>query len=538
MSADLAARLRALARDHHEGRLNLATYRKLRAPLLDSLELHAGAIDEMAVTQPRSLGRAAAAARSPQVAKSEPAGAAPASKLPRIVVAGVVSLALIGAVGWWAVHRSTSDEHVTGDVVTPTSPVYELVDPFVHRGDWSDARVAAMNVALLELGEREIGAVASEPWFQRFVDDVRKRVKEQQALVQAPLTAKSSPLAALAVTVGLDLNSPDAAIRISAIDPPSRPDASESTQKKAAARPVKEGRRASTMPVAPEENDEKSSAQSRTKSTVETSSAPTSRASSPAANQTPRVNPCRRELIRSRRPFCSDTLSSGKSGPQLALIPAGEFDMGSDAAPTEQPIHRVTIREPFAISVHEISQAEFQLYCTATGRPCAAQPWSGDDYPVVNVSWHDALAYVEWLSNETGFRYRLPSEAQWEYAARAGQTGLVPGGDVLSPTDAHFSMLTKVTAPAPRSQKFKENAFRLQHVLGNLREWVQDGWTDDYIDASPDGVPTGSFASDMRVVRGGSYIDGATRLRLSLREGLPSDTRDPLTGFRVLREVP
>lgn len=538
MSADLAARLRALARDHHEGRLNLATYRKLRAPLLDSLELHASTIDEMAVTQPRSLGRAAAA-RSPQVAKPEPAPATPpASKLPRIVIAGAVALVLVGAVGWWAVHRSTPDEHVAEDVATPTSPVYELVDPFVHRGDWSDARVAALNVALLELGEREIGAIASEPWFQRFVDDVRKRVKEQQALAQRPLTAKSSPLAALAVTVGLDLNSPDAAIRISAIETPSRPATSEPAPGKPAARPVKESARASTTPAASQENDEKSSAQPSTASVIEAKSASTSQTSLPAAKQTPRVNPCRRELIRSRRPFCSDTLSSGKSGPQLALIPAGEFEMGSDAAPTEQPIHRVTIREPFAISVHEISQAEFQLYCAATGRPCAAQPWSGDDYPVVNVSWHDARAYVEWLSNETGFRYRLPSEAQWEYAARAGQTGLVPGGDVLSPTDAHFSMLTKVTAPVPRSQKFKENAFRLQHVLGNLREWVEDGWTENYSDAPPDGVPAGSFANDMRVVRGGSYVDGATRLRLSLREGLPSGTRDALTGFRVLREVP
>lgn len=535
MSADVAARLRALARDHHAGRLNLATYRQLRAPLLDSLVLHGGAIDEMAVTQPRSLGRAAA--RPARVAETATVPKPPATKLPRILIAAV-SLMMIAAVGWWAVHRSAPDEDVAADFVTPPSPVHDVVDPFVHHGDWSDARVAALNVALLELGEREIGAVASQPWFQRFVDDLRKRLKEQQALVRAPLTAKSSPLAALAVTVGLDLNSPDAAIRISAMEAPDQPAPAEPASSKPAAPLATESSRASTSSRSAQDDDETNKPQPSTASTAAPRVTSTLQAPSPAASSTTRPSSCRRELIRSRRPFCSDTLSSGKSGPQLALIPAGEFSMGSDAAPAEQPIHRVTIREPFAISVHEISQAEFRLYCAETRRSCAAQPWSGDDYPVVNVSWQDARAYAEWLSHQTGFRYRLPSEAQWEYAARAGQSGLVPGGDTLSPTDAHYSMLTKVTAPATRSQKFNDNAFRLLHMLGNVREWVEDGWTESYIGAPRDGRAVSASANDMRVARGGSYADGATRLRLSLREGLPSDTRDAVTGFRVLREVP
>lgn len=530
MSADLAARLRALAQDHHAGRFNLATYRKLRAPLLDSLELHARAMDEMAVTQPRSLGRAAGT--PPRAGDVAAPSATRETKLLRVTVV-LLSLTLIAAVSWWALQRPAPDEQIAERSVAPAGPVHDVIEPFVRRGDWSDARVAALHVALLELGERQIGAVAGEPWFQRFVDDLRKRFKEQQALVQTPLTARSSPLAALAVTVGLDLKSPDAAIRITAID--SADPSSGATASVPVAPPAKETSREPSVPRTTKVDADTSAPKPTSESAAVTKAAASS---SPAAAPASSPSTCRVELIRSRRPFCHDTLPSGKNGPQLALIAAGEFDMGSDAAATEQPIHRVTIREPFAISVHEVSQAEFKAFCDDTGRPCAEQPWSGDDYPAVNVSWQDARAYVEWLSSATGSRYRLPSEAQWEYAARAGQSGLVPGGDKLSPTDAHFSMLTNLTAPAPRSQKFNDNAFRLLHTLGNVREWVEDGWVDNFIGAPSDGAAVSSSANDMRVARGGSYADSSAKLRLSMREGLPSDTRDALTGFRVMREVP
>jgi len=533
MSADLAARLRALAQDHHAGRFNLATYRKLRAPLLDSLGLHARPMDEMAVTQPRSLGRAASSpppandAVAPSVTRE--------TKLLRVIVA-LLSLLLVTAVGWWFTQRPAPDKQVAAEPIAPAGPVHEVIEPFVRRGDWSDARVAVLNVALLELGERQIGAVAGEPWFQRFVDELRKRFKEQQALVHTPLTAQSSPLAALAVTVGLDLKSPDAAIRISAID--SADPSPEPTSSVSVAPPVKETLREPKAPRPAQADAETSTPSSKAAgTTVAKAESKAEPASSPAASASP-ASRCRVELIRSRRPFCQDTLPSGRNGPQLALIRAGEFEMGGAAAATEQPIHRVTIREPFAISVHEVSQAEFKAYCDDTGQPCVEQPWTGDDYPVVNVSWQDARAYAEWLSKVTGFRYRLPTEAQWEYAARAGQSGLVPGGDKLSPTDAHFSMLTNLTAPAPRSQKFNENAFRLLHTLGNVREWVEDGWVESFTDAPSDGAAVSSSANDMRVARGGSYADSSAKLRLSMREGLPSNTRDALTGFRVLREIP
>jgi formylglycine-generating enzyme required for sulfatase activity len=247
---------------------------------------------------------------------------------------------------------------------------------------------------------------------------------------------------------------------------------------------------------------------------------------------------CRTELIGSRRPFCHDMLAPNVVGPSMALIPAGAFDMGSTAAADEQPVHHVTIRAPFAISIYEVSQGEFAEYCRRAGRACPPQPWSGDDYPVVNVSWDDARAYASWLSTVTHQRYALPTEAQWEYAARAGRTGLFPSGETLSPTDAHYSMLTKQTAAARRSQKFNANAFRLMHTVGNVREWVEDAWTPTFAGAPNDGSAISLTQSAQRVVRGGSYTDGASRLRLSLREGLPASTRDETTGFRIARELP
>jgi formylglycine-generating enzyme required for sulfatase activity len=155
------------------------------------------------------------------------------------------------------------------------------------------------------------------------------------------------------------------------------------------------------------------------------------------------------------------------------------------------------------------------------------------------VSWSDARAYVQWLSSVTHARYRLPTEAEWEYAARAGQTGPFPGGDALSPTDAHFSMATRQSAPARRSEKYKANGFRLLHTLGNVREWVDDAWVPGYEGAPSDGSAVkSSAAAGSRVTRGGSYVDGPARLRLSLREAAPEGTRDAFTGFRVVRELP
>jgi formylglycine-generating enzyme required for sulfatase activity len=520
LSADLAARLRVLAQDYGEGKLSLATYRRLRAPLIDSLELHGRSSgDDDAITRPRAVQRAAEPA-APAERETPPA---PKRNFPTLIV--VLGVAIAATVAVWL---SRSGDGASSVPSAQENAVETLVRAFEEGGDWSDSRIAAFNAALNSLGPQRLGEAASEPAFRRFVEEVRRRFKEQQALAGAPLTRESSALAALAETLGLDLDSPDAAIRIAPAPLPAPPPATAHveapppahTKVVPAPKPVTEAQDRAAPSVAPTRPEARSAPATRVASGGSAASA--------TAPANPSEDPCKATLIGTRRPVCHDSLPSGDAGPELALVPAGNFEMGSTAAAEEQPVHRVSIAKSFAISIHEVSQAEFSLYCERARTSCAAQPWSGEDYPVVNVSWNDARAYAEWLSSATHRHYRLPTEAEWEYAARAGESGAFPSGETLSPTDAWFSHNESADKPARRSQRFNPNRFRLLHTVGNVREWVQDAWTEDFKAAPVSGV---------RVVRGGSHAEGAARLRLSMREGLPEGTRDVLTGFRVVRDL-
>lgn len=250
--------------------------------------------------------------------------------------------------------------------------------------------------------------------------------------------------------------------------------------------------------------------------------------------------PCTAGLARPGPAYCRDSLPGNHPGPTLVVIDAGTFTMGG-SQPDEQPAREVTIAYPFALSTHEITVGDFELFCRETQRVCPPQPWSGTDYPVVNVTWHDAVAYTQWLSAKTGQRYRLPSEAEWEYAARAGTTTAYPFGDTASPADAVFSPGQPLSAPLPKTDRsIQVNPFYLHHMAGNVREWVADAWRAGYPGAPADGVAytTGSQdAAELKVVRGGAYIDGPGALRSGARYKLPANTADAYTGFRVLREI-
>ena len=185
---------------------------------------------------------------------------------------------------------------------------------------------------------------------------------------------------------------------------------------------------------------------------------------------------CRLELVGSRRPKCHDALAGGGFGPYLIVLDKGTFEMGSKVISQEGPVHPVTIAKPFAIAEHEASQGEYQAFCTQTRRACEAQPWTGEDYPVVKVSWQDARDYAAWLSSATGFRYRLATEAEWEYAARGGTAALYPQGEALGQTDAVYSFGEKLSAPWRRAQRINA-AHRLFNTIGNVREWVEDPWS-------------------------------------------------------------
>ncbi|GEM_PF-773725 len=264
----------------------------------------------------------------------------------------------------------------------------------------------------------------------------------------------------------------------------------------------------------------------------ESTEAPTSEAK--AAAKPRRTLECYAELAKERKPFCRDGTSDGGVGPILAVLPAGEFSMGGDA-PHAAPAHKVTIPHNFAMALYEVSSGEFEAFCKATGRSCPPQPWKGADYPVVNVSWADAVAYTEWLSKSTGHSYRLPTEAEWEYAARAGTTTRYPFGDELLPTHARFSYQGPVDSPLPRSDRsINRNNFKLYHMIGNVREWVQDGWHDGYQGAPTDGK---AWEGGGHTVRGGCYRDRAEALTSASREAGPAQG-DDCTGFRVVEDIP
>jgi formylglycine-generating enzyme required for sulfatase activity len=259
--------------------------------------------------------------------------------------------------------------------------------------------------------------------------------------------------------------------------------------------------------------------------------------SAPAEGAAARNAACAAELLNTRRPYCRDALQAGGEAPALVIVPAGSFQMGGDQR-TEGPAHEVVFAEAIAMSVYEISFADFDAYCAAASVRCPENPWGAADYPVVLVSWDEAVAYTEWLSAQTGRRYRLPTEAEWEYAARAGTQSPYPFGNLVTPVAARSSANGAVDSPLPNSNdSVNPNGFRLFHMIGNVREWVADAWQADYEGAPTDGSARSGTDTTLRVVRGGAYSDGARQLRSAARMSLAPGASDRATGFRVVREL-
>jgi formylglycine-generating enzyme required for sulfatase activity len=246
---------------------------------------------------------------------------------------------------------------------------------------------------------------------------------------------------------------------------------------------------------------------------------------------------CHAELASTRRPFCRDRLGDVGNGPIMVVLPAGKFTMGANGG-NEGPPHEVNISYNLAMSVNEVTAKEFGVFCKDTERKCPSQPWPDGDYPVVNVSWQDASAYATWLSEHSSKNYRLPSEAEWEYAARAGTTTKYPFGDELLPTHARFAYTSQPDSPLPKSDRsINRNKFRLYHMVGNVREWVADGWSTSHQGAPANGSIRNGEGSTTRVVRGGSYQDGSEALRSAAREALPASSVEKVTGFRVVVDL-
>ncbi|HQQ53680.1 MAG TPA: formylglycine-generating enzyme family protein [Ottowia sp.] len=297
-------------------------------------------------------------------------------------------------------------------------------------------------------------------------------------------------------------------------------------------------------------------------------------------------------------------------GMRFVRVPAGEFMMGSAESPQalakafphaerrrltdladEQPVHRVRLTRDFWLGAHEVTVGQFRQFVQASGYvPESVRDGSGaygfnprydpsrtqrgdlfegrdpryswqnpgfaqtDAHPVVNVTWNDAVAMARWLSEREGVTYRLPTEAEWEYAARAGSRTRYPGGDdpqVLLRSANTFDRETALRWPRWRDQaghgsdghaftapvgSYAPNAFGLYDMIGNVWEWCADWYAEDYYRRSPTDDPAGPASGKVRVRRGGSWHTWPLYARVAFRNWNTPETRYVLLGFRLLRE--
>ncbi len=263
--------------------------------------------------------------------------------------------------------------------------------------------------------------------------------------------------------------------------------------------------------------------------------------------------------------------------PVMRMLPSGRFMQGNDGDATgassfEKPAHRVVVGAPFAMSVNDVTVGNFLEFATATKRDLTgcnvytgawhydkAASWRAPGFtqdathPVTCVSWDDAVAYAKWLSALSGHAYRLPSASEWEYAARAGSASIHPWlndtaaacryadvadasaarrfpGWTAFPCDDHFVN----TAPVG---SFEANAFGLYDMLGNVFEWVQDCWHDDYTGAPSDGSARSDGSCAEHELRGGSWFTSPRYVSITYRNRFSPSYRSSTTGFRLVRDA-
>jgi sulfatase modifying factor 1 len=279
-------------------------------------------------------------------------------------------------------------------------------------------------------------------------------------------------------------------------------------------------------------------------------------------------------------------------GMRLVRVPAGEFRMGSSKEESghvanEFPPHRVRITRDFEMGIHEVTNREFVAFVEATGylteaerdvgggfgidfeRAAVVQDprhnWRdpgfpgftpGPEHPVLMISWGDAEAFCRWLSAKEGRTYRLPTEAEWEYAARGGTTtpwwtGSDPAALAAAANTADRALLGRVPMATWAGEwddsfpflapvgSFEPNPFGLHDMTGNVWEWCQDWYRDDYYALSPEEDPRGPEVGSFRTIRGGGWFNDARQNRSAQRIYFnPTFRYCLLSGFRVVREIP
>ena len=243
--------------------------------------------------------------------------------------------------------------------------------------------------------------------------------------------------------------------------------------------------------------------------------------------------------------------------PEMVTVPAGEFMMGSPESErgrdkNEGPQHKVTFAKPFAAGKYEVTFSEWDA-CAADGG-CTEKPsdenWGRGRHPVINVSWNDAQQYVAWLSKKTGKTYRLLSEAEWEYGARAQTKATEPSvpfstGAMINYQKANYDANFTYNGSPPGTFRQRtadvgslpRNAFGLYEMHGNVWEWVQDCYKPSYEGAPADGSPVVTKDCSMHIMRGGAWNYHPKLLRSAYRYATAPEVRQNNAGFRVARDL-
>ena len=247
----------------------------------------------------------------------------------------------------------------------------------------------------------------------------------------------------------------------------------------------------------------------------------------------------------------SDPLRSGGGGPEMVVLPAGSFQMGCvsglDCDDDEKPLNTVTIAQPFAVSKYEITFEDYDRF--AYPNKVDDEGWGRGRQPIIKVSWDDAKEYVAWLSSQTGQTYRLLTEAEWEYAARAGSATKYHFGNSESQL-CRYANFYDTTAGNSRAScsdgvgvqtatvgRYAPNAFGLYDMHGNVYEWVEDCWNDSYSGAPSNGDAWLRGNCERRVLRGGSWDYYPRGLRSANRIRYTPGYRYDFVGFRVARTL-
>lgn len=310
-----------------------------------------------------------------------------------------------------------------------------------------------------------------------------------------------------------------------------------------------------------------------------------------ARNPSPAPVPAAKSGTESLQPgrIFSDRIARGGYGPELIVIPAGRFELGAvgkdrKAPAAEKPAHTVALQRPFALTRAEITVDEFgafiaasayrsraeqagssEIFDLASGRLIRAEgvDWRFDhigkpargDYPVVHVAYADATAYAAWLSRRTGRHYRLPSEAEWEYALRAGTDSVFPWGN--KPKDLEKGNLTGNGDRFPNGRnwrnaisgysdgywalapvrRYSSEDWGTFDMLGNVSEWVEDCWHENYRRAPANGEAWVNDGCTHRVIRGSAWLSSIDQSRSSFRMPMAAERTNARLGFRLVREL-